>query len=300
MTSIGTIFGAIGLYIGFQKNPNFSLLQWLLISSSILFFFLFLLVLRFNIRNRRYKYAYSEINKAFAVVNELNENEIKINSLTNCIEHFEIFCTHLSKTFELLTNRSCSVCIKIFEQSKKYDVCTITFCRDNESKTSDKRVSIEEDKKNYHFLRENTDFRFIFENINKDGEKYKYFFSNYLPLLDYYSNSRIDPEIYPPKCNIPLLKELIRLIRWPLPYRSTITVPITLFSNRKINEGKIAGYLCVDSPRMGVFNNCFDVQILRGIADGIYTPVKRINEIHFNSIHKCITFEPKSKENETQ
>jgi hypothetical protein len=295
ITSIGTIFGAIGIYTGINKNPNLSLLQWLLIASSSLFLSLFLLFLRSSIRNNRYKKAYGEINKAFAIINELFENESKMKDLPSCIKSFEFFCTHVSDTFQLITNRSCFSCIKLFEQDDKLDVCTMTFCRDSRSMVNDKRVNPEDEEIN-HYLRENTDFRHIFENIDKEGDEYKYFISNSLPFLDFYVNTRIDTTKYPPKCKIPFLKEIIRFFMWPLPYKSTITVPITLFSNKKINEGKIAGYLCVDSPRMWVFNTNYDVQILRGIADGIYSSVRKINEIHFNSIHKNINFAPKAKQ----
>lgn len=294
ITSIGTVLGAIGI-LSLKKEPDLNLIQWSLIGFAFLFFFLFLIFLKSSIRNKRYKKAYSKINKAFAIANELNENEKKINDLPSCIKTFELFCSHIANTFELLTNRKCSACIKLFEQDNNLDVCIMTFCRDSQSKISDNRVSPENDSTN-HFLRENTDFKLIFENIDKEEEENKSYFSNSLPLEDFYLNTRINYSNYPPKCKTPILKEIKRCIKWPLPYRSTITVPITLFSNSKINEGKIAGYLCVDSPKMSTFNKLYDVQILRGIADGIYTPIRRINEIHFNNIHKSINNKQKTKQ----
>jgi uncharacterized membrane protein len=294
ITTFGTIFGAISIYIGFNQNPDLNLIQWLLIIISTLFFVLFLIFLQSSIRNKRYKKAYSKINRAFSVINELFEDEKKINDLPTCLSHFEQFCTHVSDTFKLITNRKCSACIKIFEQTQKLDVCAITFCRDYESKNSEERVNPEDDT-TIHYLRENTDFIYIFDNIDKDGDKYKYYFSNALPFEDFYKNTRINSSKYPPNCNIPIIKETLRCIKWHLPYRSTITVPITLFSNRRLNEGKIAGYLCVDSPRMNAFNRTHDTQILRGIADGIYSSVRKINEIHFNNIHKNVKIAPKSR-----
>jgi len=294
VTSFGTIFGGIGIYIGLHESPDLNFLQWLLIGTTSLFCFLFIIFLQSSIRNKRYKKAYAIINKAFAVVNELFEDEHKINDLPSCIHSFELFCTHISDTFKLLTNRKCAACIKIFEQTPNLDICTITFSRDSESIASGNRVNPEDDKTN-HYLRENTDFKYIFENIDKSDEEYKYYFSNTLPLEDFYLNTRLDSSKYPPKCKIPIIKEILRCYKWHLPYRSTITVPITLFSNRRINEGKIAGYLCVDSPRMRAFDKTHDTQILRGIADGIYSSIRKINEIHFDNIHQRVKLEPKRK-----
>lgn len=294
ITTFGTIFGAIGIYTGFNKSPDLNFIQWSLIWLTVMFFTLTLIFLQSTIRNKRYKKAYPKINRAFSVINELFEDDHKIDDLPTCLSHFEQFCTHLSETFNLITNRKCSACIKIFEQTQNLDVCTITFCRDSESKTSEKRVNPEDDN-TIHYLKGNTDFIYIFENRDNEGEEFKYYFSNSLPFEDFYINTRIDSAKYPPKCKLPLLKEIKRYAKWHLPYRSTIIVPIALLSNRRINEGKIAGYLCIDSPRMNAFNRKYDTQILRGVADGIYSSVRKINEIHFNNIYKNIKIAPKIK-----
>lgn len=287
-------FGFFGLYIGLSKNPNLTIIQWVLIGLSVLFAFLFLLFLSISNKNRRYKKAYKCINQAFSVVNELYENGSDINDLPHCLMVFRQFCSYISNAFKLITNRKCGTCIKFFKQGDNYDACVFTLCRDTESITNDGRVPPDKDKTN-HYISGNTDFKYIFENMENDEEIYRSYFSNYLPLKDFYLNTSIDSTKYPPKCNFPIIKEIIRLIKWPLKYRSSITVPITLFSNQNIARGKIAGYLCVDSPRMGTFSKKYDVEILRGIADGIYTPMKKINEKHFGNVHEKIKLQPKLK-----
>lgn len=174
ITSFGTILGGIGIYISVNEKPDWGFIQFGLIFLTCLFLLLFLWFLRASIRNRRYKKAYCEINKAFAIVNELNENEHKMDDLSNCIKVFEVFCTHVKRSFQIITNKSCSTCIKLFEPDEKADACTFTFCRDADSMIDDKRVKPDEDNIN-HYLRDNTDFRFIFENIDKTGENYKYY-----------------------------------------------------------------------------------------------------------------------------
>jgi len=294
ITSLGTAFGILGVYLTVDENPDFNKLQWILISISSLCLILVVFFLYMNNKNKRYKKSYKLINKAFAKINELTEVEGELNDSHKCMKAFEHFCSFISDAFTLITSRKCSVCIKLFELGKQNEVCTITYCRDSDSVKNDNRVNPDEDD-TIHYLKENTDFKYTFENVDKKDDRYKYFFSNRLPFQDFYLNTRIDTDKYPPKCSTPVIKELIRLYKWPLPYKSTISVPITLFSNKNILDGKIAGFLCVDSGRLGSFNKKSDVEILRGISDGIYSALRKVNERHYENVHKHVKSSPKKK-----
>lgn len=132
VTLIGTVLGGIGVYLTI-KNPNdHSILQYLLIVSCVLFFVLFLAFLRKNAKNQRYKVAYREINKAFAIINSLDGNDDKLTKLTDCLTVLGSFCTELSEAFQIITSAKCAVCVKLFEKSDNNDVCVITLCRDKE------------------------------------------------------------------------------------------------------------------------------------------------------------------------
>jgi len=60
--------------------------------------------------------------------------------------------------------------------------------------------------------------------------------------------------------------------KWPLPYKSTIVVPLTLME-RQINndeENTFIGTLCVDSLEKGVFDRGLDKIILQCLSEVIY------------------------------
>ncbi|MFN5848048.1 MAG: hypothetical protein ACK43K_06130, partial [Chitinophagales bacterium] len=161
-----------------------------------------------------------------------------------------------------------------------------TFCRDSKSRDNENRINPEDENEDeLHYLSANTDFKHIFTNVNKEGAEYRYHFSNNLPGEDFYENSRIDPNVYPPKTKLFIWKNIKRQLAWNLPYRSSITVPITRFSDKKLTEDKIVGFLCVDSPFIWTFTETLDINIFRGIAAGIYPTVKKICDIHFQGVY---------------
>ena len=63
-----------------------------------------------------------------------------------------------------------------------------------------------------------------------------------------------------------------------LPYKSEIVVPIIPL-NKDGLDYQMVGFLCLDSNNRKAFNDPrYDIQYLRGIADGLYDVVKRIVE----------------------
>lgn len=300
MTTFGAVFGFLGVYLVIKSDvPSdqvFSLLIKILIVTSGFFLLLFLIFLKKYLISRRYIATYKIINNAFVPIDKISENPRIRNDLKSCIKEFQDFCTCVSNAFTTISNRSCYVCIKIFEEGNAKEVHLITFCRDTDSRLSAERVDPEDDN-TIHYLKDNTDFNSIFENIVNDGEKSKYFFSNNLVGEKNYMNTRIKDDTWEPKTKIPIIRYVLRNRKWPLPYRSVITVPISPLSNRRILHGQLIGYLCVDAPYRWSFRKRIDIEIIRGIAAGIYLPLKSISEIHFNSIHTRIN--PRTKKYKT-
>ena len=69
---------------------------------------------------------------------------------------------------------------------------------------------------------------------------------------------------------------------WPLWYKSTLIVPIVpLIANDQSQEA-IRGFLCADSRSEGIFNKYYDVDILKGVADGIYNQIDLIHQLTIN------------------
>ncbi len=67
---------------------------------------------------------------------------------------------------------------------------------------------------------------------------------------------------------------LLRNWKWPLPYKSTIVVPICPIEENTL--AGLVGFLCVDSTRNLAFKKDYDVELLLGIAEGIYNTVREM------------------------
>lgn len=283
MTFIGTVVGFIGIYLTLQSElpveQLFTPLIIFLICLTTLSFVLFLVFLGKFIIHRRYTKGHLSITKALSIANDLRDSE-EINQLEKCIEKMQESCTYIADAYTLFKNKRICVCIKLVINTGDGDIFIRTLCRDDIARKDSRRVQPKEETV-IHYINENTDFKYIFENVNKNGEKFKYYISNVLPLEDFYRNSRINADEYPPRSVIPIVKEIKRLKAWPLPYKSTITVPIIILTDNPVDKDNIAGYLCIDSDTMWIFNKKYDVNILRSIANGLYPTIKKIVNNHF-------------------
>lgn len=214
-------------------------------------------------RNTKYGEVLSIINEAYSNIHHLKFNEINDEKVG--VKAFSNFCDAVSKSFSIISGVNCAVTIKLLERdsiNNKEIIETMDFCRNRDSI---KKRHPKRDEKINHSLQINTDFHHIFENFGTP--KGDCFFSNRLPLLLNYSNSSFkrygEPTTFYP----------LRLVKWPLPYKSTIVVPICPKGAK--NDSELIGYLCVDCKKMFAFKIDYDVDLLKGISDGIF---EKMNE----------------------
>jgi hypothetical protein len=168
------------------------------------------------------------------------------------------------------TGRECAACIKVVASERKGKsgepnrVRAITLCR---SRGSEGREVAS--KKAPHWIDQNTDFEELFAAPNRS------FFQNCLPSLRDYKNSSFAVYRQPPAVNFPVLGDIIRYVRWPLPYRSTIVSAI-LPSPTAVEGSKavrsVVGYLCVDSRSGWAFQQ-LDLNLVIGLAQSLYNTV---------------------------
>jgi hypothetical protein len=207
-------------------------------------------------RQIRYGQTLSIINDGFSTIHEL-ERKNDYPSADSYIPGFNSLCEKISHAFSIITATACHVTIKIvvFENGRPK---VQTFCRSSKSRfCSGKKVD--------HWIDKNTDFLEVFENIGKRSGYF--FFSNRLPFLFDYQNTSF--EIHgKPSNNL-----FMRLWKWPLPYKSTIVVPICPENPTKDD---LVGFLCVDSKAIGSFKKEYDVDLLLGVSSGIYNLISRI------------------------
>jgi hypothetical protein len=220
------------------------------------------------------KSRYAEIlglmNQSFLILQELTA------STTATATEIRLKCTHvvtnLAKAFSLTTATNCSVCIKLIEvdqslqRSEGLRPKVRTLCRNDDA---EKRRREADAASVDHWLDQNSDFYELHKNAGTLLEHC--FLANNLPSLRGYNNSSF--ELYGrPGGTLLLSRVLPTAVPWPLPYKSTIVVPISI---RTGNEYQLSGYLCVDSKSRGAFSRRYDPEILAGFGECLYEVVRR-------------------------
>jgi len=221
-------------------------------------------------RKSRYVDAMQQLKSGFAHIHHIDRmnnatDKDKLNALT-------MVCSNLASGMSIVTNTVCSVCIKYLAINTQGEITLNTLVRDNGNLTSRQSP----DKLNHtHLLAENSDF----ENIYKNQQTTGIFISNKLPFINNYKNSSFqtygEPVTIKSGYKYPL-SLLFRYIRWPLPYCSTICVPIIPAKYDANLDNELIGFLCVDSAKLGVFDIKTDKDFLIGVSDGIYNTLESI------------------------
>jgi len=218
----------------------------------------------------------SQLNNGFAQIHRLiRKQDLTINEAILIVRNL---LTEVADAFTRITGTKCCTSIKILagvEEGNEQRLQIINLARDLDSENS-RKYPKEGDAP--HFVDENTDFLSILKNIDKaNGD---YYISNQLPLLYGYKNSSFRyykdlPEDY----GFFPFRALLRWYRWPLPYKSTIVVPIWPGTAKEISQETLVGFLCVDSPNMFAFNRDRDLDIMHGVAEGLYNAILKIKEL---------------------
>lgn len=226
-------------------------------------------------RNNRYGKALSYLNNGFSELHQINRPNSDEISIVEIKSGLRALCNSLSRSFSHITRTKSSVCIKILQKiegSNPSDFEVRTLCRDDHSYS--KR---DYDRKEPNKLSKNEAFTHIMNNLDKPLEDY--FMSNRLPLLVNYSNTSFDIYGKPAES----ILNPMRYMHWPLPYKSTIVVPIIPFKNANSNTMErndfVCGFLCVDSSSYGAFRLHHDVDLMNGIADGLYNTIIKLKEL---------------------
>ena len=94
-------------------------------------------------------------------------------------------------------------------------------------------------------------------NFDNDNEDTSYYHEPHLPICKDYKNTRLKQG-------------------WQPKYRSTLVVPIVPLMADEQKQEMLRGFLCVDSPKEGIFNKTIDVCILKGISDGLYSQIDKL------------------------
>lgn len=276
---IGVISGIIGIFAPLTnvsiKEINHNLFPVVVALAIICIIFVIrdAIVQRRLIQFEGYSRAYKNISLGFSQLHELSRPGIGLVTQKDILKKMEGLCSSLADGFKLITGYSeISVCIKIMAEDANDRIHLFTFCRDNRNQILRPTGEAEEKK---HYLNENTDFELIKQKLrDPNGD---FFLSNNLCWKREYINSRL-PDDWHTMSSINRLYK--RIFDWPLKYKSTIVVPILPLDATNRGYAQLVGFVCIDGPKPFLFKKRYDVDILRGVADGIFNTVQPIARVH--------------------
>jgi hypothetical protein len=273
-----SIFGSLASIIAFGVyiSPILNNQGWvgvLFLGIISLLFLAYNFYLIFTYRKKvRYADVFEEINIGFASLHKIDRENIE--SVENIGDHLRDLCDYLSSSFSKVYNHHIGVCIKFLSVEVDRPL-VLTLVRDNKSSTKNRKSGAKDQTK--HWLDANSDFNFIYSNFDNENINTSFYRGTNLPCRHDYNNTRLKD--WPPRIKLFLMNSVIRQMQWPLPYKSTLVVPIVpLLANDREQE-VIRGFLCIDSPRNFTFNQNVDVEILKGVSDGLYNKIDKLHTL---------------------
>lgn len=272
--TLGSFASIIALSVFFNQLSTEGWIAVLFLGVLCMFFvaYNFWLLTRYR-KKTKYADSYGAINIGFSHLHRLRR--VKDLTIEQILPELEKLCDEVSNAFCKIYGSSIGVCIKFIVNDNGRPRCE-TLVRDSNSNAKSRKSGSQDTTK--HWIDANSDFEFIYNNFNDDNVDTSYYLEHHLPNCHDYKNTRIKTGWKPPKLFL-FPEKYARKWNWPLPYKSTLIVPIVpLIANDQSQEA-IRGFLCADSPSEGIFNKYYDVDIMKGVADGIYNQIDLIKQL---------------------
>lgn len=272
--TLGSLASIIALGVFFNQLTTEGWIAVLFMGVMCVYFvaYNFWLLTRYR-KKTKYADAYAAINIGFSHLHRLR----RVENLTidQILPELEVLCNEVSNAFCKIYGNKIGVCIKFIVDDGGRPRCK-TLVRDSNSNAQSRKSGSQDTTK--HWIDANSDFEFIYNNFDDDNVDTSFYLEQHLPNCHDYKNTRIKTGWKPPKMFF-FPQKYARKWNWPLPYKSTLIVPIVpLIANDQSQEA-IRGFLCADSPNEGVFNKYYDVDIMKGVADGIYNQIDLIHQL---------------------
>ena len=272
--TFGSLASIIALSVFFKQLSTEGWIAVLFMGILCVYFVVynFWLLTRYR-KKTKYADAYGEINLGFSYLHSLRR--IDNPSIKDILPDLVKLCDAVSHAFSKIYGCKIGVCIKFIVNDNDRPRCE-TLVRDSNSNSQSRKSGTQDETK--HWIDANSDFQFIYDNFNDDNVQTSYYLEQHLPNCHDYKNTRLKYN-WNPKTYWPFLARYARKWNWPLPYRSTLIVPIVPLLANEQSQDAIRGFLCVDSASEGIFNKYYDVDIMKGVADGIYNQIDLINKL---------------------
>jgi hypothetical protein len=234
----------------------------------------FYLVLRYR-KKVRYAEVFEDINIGFASLHQIDRQDIQ--SKEKIVFHIGELCNAISEVFTKINGHHIRTCVK-FLTIHNGRPKVLTLVRDRKSLAKGGKTGEKDDTE--HWLDINSDFDFIYSNFDDDNVDTSCYYGTNLPTRNKYLNSRL--KNWPPPKKHFLYNYVNKQRLWPLKYRCTLVVPIIPLIADEQEKSAIRGFLCIDSPRIIAFNKDVDVEILKGISDGLYNKIDKLYQLMKN------------------
>ncbi|GAA5033244.1 hypothetical protein GCM10011506_25210 [Marivirga lumbricoides] len=275
LSIIGSFASIISFGIYFSPhldNQGFVGVFFLGIISIFFIGYSFYLIAKYR-KKIRYADIFEEINVGFTELHSIDRQEDP--SIELIIQKLGFLCDNLSNAFSTINGEKIGVCIKFLTFKGKRPIVT-TLVRDRYSKSKNRKTGTADNTE--HFIELNSDFQFIWDNFDNENIETSFYYERHLPICKDYKNSRLSSD-WRGKVKFGLIDNFVRRKQWPLPYRSTLVVPVVPLLADEQNQKAIRGFLCLDSSKEGKFSPQIDVDILKGISDGLYNKIDKLNAL---------------------
>lgn len=275
--TLGSLASIIALSVFFNQLSTEGWIAVVFMGLLCVYFVVynFWLVTRYR-KKTKYADAYGAINIGFSHLHRLRR--VENPSLGQILPALEKLCDEVSNAFGRIYGSKIGVCIKFIVNDNGRPRCQ-TLVRDSNSNAQSRKSGSQDTIK--HWIDANSDFEFIYNNFDNDNEETSYYIEQHLPTCRDYKNTRLKTG-WKPRSFFLCPERYGRKWNWPLQYKSTLIVPIVpLIANDQSQEA-IRGFLCADSPSEGIFNKFYDVDIMKGVADGIYNQIDLIHQLTIN------------------
>lgn len=264
---------AFGTYFSpHLNNQGYIGVFFLGVISLIFIGYSFYLIAKYR-KKIRYADIFEEINVGFTELHSIDRQPNP--SIELIIQKLGFLCDNISNAFYLINGEKIGVCIKFLTFKTKRPIVS-TLVRDRYSKSRNRKTGTAD--KTEHFIELNSDFQFIWDNFDNENIETSFYHEKYLPTCKDYKNSRLSSD-WKGKFKFGLIDNFVRRKQWPLPYRSTLVVPVVPLLADEQNQKAIRGFLCLDSFKEDQFNPQIDVEILKGISDGLYNKIDKLNSL---------------------
>lgn len=272
----GSIASIIALYAFFEGLSSEGWIAVLFLGIICVYFIVYNFWLLSIYRTKsRYADAFAIINIGFSGLHKLRRKEDV--TIDDILRELGIVCDNVSEVFGRIYNTNIGVSIKYIVSGNGNRPKVETLVRDHKSMTADRPTGTSDTIE--HWIDSNTDFNFIYNNIENPNKEVSFFLERHLPNCIDYKNTRLGDTWKPKKYWYPI-ERIYRKRHWTLKYKSTLVVPIVPLLADEQTKASIRGFLCVDSPHEGQFNKTFDVAIMKGVSDGLYNQIDKIYSLN--------------------